>query len=180
MADRNTILALARRVVNHEIAFDGSDELDALTEAERREVCVLAVYELQRRHRPANQRTAMRLLRSWLTPQQARELSMRGHVTVVGSLGGVYRLRPQNALCERVERHGKNWYRVATYCYHDVDSELPAADVSLAQLLILATDEARFRAEANETKCWPECWDSEYMRRRAAIRRGAVLERAAA
>lgn len=177
--DRDTIIALARRVVSGEIAFDGSDELDALTEEERHEVCVLAVYELQRRHRPENQRTATRLFKSWLTASQRLELRQRGHVTVTGSEGGVYRLRPQNGMCERVEQHGKNWYRVATYCYHDVDGELPNADTSLAHLLILSTDEARFRAEANQTACWPQCWDSSYMRRRAEIRRGNALARAA-
>jgi hypothetical protein len=166
MTDQD-LLALALRIVRYEVAID---MVEGLTEDEARRLLSYVLYELRRRGLPS-QRRAGQLFKSWLTTAQADELRRREHVTVTGSMGGVYRIRPRAGVTERVERHGRNWYRIATYCYHDAEGELPAGDIALAHLLILSTDEARFLAEANETKHWPQCWDSEYMTRRAEIRR---------
>lgn len=179
MASELELLDIAKRLMNFEIAFDFTPEVDALTTDEKRRVLVYVAYEAQRRRRPENQKRAKKLLLSWLTDDQRDELRRREFFTVTGSEGGVYRLRPRNGHVERVEKHGKHWFAIARYCYHDALDECPPADNTLAHLMILSTDEGRFLREANVTHNRPQCWDSEYMTMRARIRREEA-QRAAA
>lgn len=123
---------------------------------------------------------ARRLLRSYLSPVQRRQLRTRKNFLCVGSQGGVYRLLPRWAGVERVERHGQHWFARASYCLHDFAADspdrkkLPAADVSLSHLLLLSADEGAFLAAANRTDR-TQLWNGAYLRRL----REARLERAA-
>lgn len=140
------------------------------SDEERRRAVMFACYQLRygarRGRRPAGtslrdpalvaahaagsaERHARRLLRSWLPPAAQRHLSTHGYVPVRGSEGGVYRLWPSTGLVEACALRGQRWRAIAAFCYHDVHGTLPVSDVTLAQYLVLRTDEGQFLATAN-------------------------------
>lgn len=139
--------------------------LDGFTEDEGRQVVSLALYQIRYGPRRRAQRKARQLFQSWLTPAQREEYRRRGEVRIVGSAGGHYRIHPNAGRAERIERHGKNWYAVSDFCYHDQDCELPNADLALVHFLMLLTDEPGFLAVANEHPRDRQMWNGEYLRR---------------
>jgi hypothetical protein len=84
---------------------------------------------------------------------------------VEGSAGGTYRVMPYCGQTQRVERHGRRWFAKAAFCYHDKEGELPKADVALAHLLLLKTDEPGFLAAANHRVLGDQLWNRDYIRR---------------
>jgi hypothetical protein len=165
------IEALATGFASFELAWDAFD-WSTWTEGEKHQVLVrtlrLTTYDGIPR---AAKRRAAALFRRWLSSDQRSELRRLGYFFFIGSAGGVYRLYPASGRAERVERHGKNWFCIAIYCYHSESEALPTSDTALAHYLFLLTDELGFLASANATIRSPECWNSAYMKRRARIRR---------
>ena len=143
----------------------------------QRSIFEAVAHEKRRRAHRRGQRRAMRLLRSLLPEEQREAVRRSGCFRVVGSLGGVYRLHPHHGAVERVERHGRHWFATVNYCLHDDGREMPAADLTLAHMLWLLSDEARFLAEANARPMMSELWNGDYMRRlrEARIRRAQAL-----
>lgn len=73
---------------------------------------------------------------------------------------------------QAVERHGSREFAVGpTFCLHDPEQVLPPADVSLAHLLMLRTDEPGFVSAANQYESRSMLWNSDWLRRRAHFRR---------
>jgi hypothetical protein len=84
-------------------------------------------------------------------------------------------------------RRGSRWWLEGRYCYHEEQTNLapsvpearlvvdtiPSADRTVGHLLLLLADEERFLVEANWTARRNHGWDSDWMTRRAAIRREA-------
>lgn len=168
MATREQIVALAGGIARYEVAVDFVDWTDFNAD-EKDTVMMLATYEV-RLHARKDNRKAMRLLRTWLSDHQTADLRRLGWFYVRGSDGGMYRLRPHVAHVEKVERHGKNWFGKFRYCFHDEGAVLPPADVTLAHVLHLVTDEADFLARANATVQGADMWDGNYRRRLRAAR----------
>jgi hypothetical protein len=148
------------------------DVWEELDTEERRTLRTLAAYqanyeaEQKRLHSPA-WRTARRLLRSFLSTEQRRQMDCphRG-IDVVGSAGGLYRLFPNTGAVNGMERHGSRLFTVATYCWHDDGRELPSPDVAVAALLLISCNEPAFLAEAHVTPHVPhEWWDGDWRRR---------------
>ncbi len=158
---------LAGRLARSEVAADTCVEWCDWTPAARRECIALACYEIGRQRDRRPQRMARRLFRSWLTQRQRDEHRRRGSVVVRGSAGGTYRVQPESVRTTvRVERHGSRWYaRGAWYCLHPEDVDLPPADLALAHLLLLTTDEPAFLAAANAHAAGDQMWDRDYLRR---------------
>lgn len=128
---------------------------DICSEEEVRTVCGLVLYEIKRLKIEEGQKKAIPLLRSFLTPQQLREMrGSRGSFYMRGSAGGEYRICVHGGFAERVEWHGKRRYTSSRFCYHDPAGELPPADIALAQMFLLAVDEPGFLEAANEQP-WP-------------------------
>lgn len=113
-----------------------------------RDIVFLILYGAQRRGDKAANRRAKRLLRDYLTEEQRRELRRCHYFTASGSAGGEYRFWPETGALFLLERHGKRRYGVVSFCYH-ANEYLPGADLSLAHLLELSTDEPGFIAKAN-------------------------------
>lgn len=121
----------------------------SLSEAERERLAMWIHYDLRQRLHDKAQPRALKLLRSFLTPKQRRQLRSSIVFDVVGSAGGLYRLAPLGSYIARlVERNGRR-YAVLRYCFHDPETVLPPADVMIGTMLHLMTDEAGFLAEAN-------------------------------
>jgi hypothetical protein len=150
----------------------------AVTRDEYATIAVLWAYaESMRRRRAVErsrpQRTAMRLLRSLLSTEQLRQLRSKSFVVVAPS-GNRYRLWPRTGQVERIELHGRKWFAVWSYCLHDDPGDdgqrMPPADLSLAHMLHLLTDEAAFLREANATPAQDQLWNRDYLARRRVIR----------
>lgn len=167
MISHEEVLGTAQRLADHAIAVDMID-WGGWSEEEKTTVLQLACHMILDRHKKEPQRRALKLLRSWLTSEQRAEWRSSRQVTVIGSAGGRYRLYPQTGTTLRVERHGKRWWGVASFCLHP-DHWIPPADIALAHLLNLRTDEPAFLARANEHKT--HLWDGAYLRRLYAARR---------
>ncbi|WP_246510268.1 hypothetical protein [Bradyrhizobium glycinis] len=93
------------------------------------------------------QARALRLLRSWLSPQQRAEFERKGHFDVVGcDTGKRYRIRRgTSANVNEIDEYGRlgmGW------CFVPVGG-LVQGDVMLAQKIALETDEARALSIAN-------------------------------
>lgn len=180
--ERNTI---AFRFATSEAAPDLCPEYLALSADDRADVlsatCALIRYERDRLGGPAQHR-ALCLLRTWLTPQQRRDLRTRREFAVTGSAGGRYRLRPATGSVQAVERHKTREFAIGTtFCLHDPENALPAADVTLAHLLMLWTDEPGFLAASNHHAPTNMLWDGAWLRRlRAARQRGTAQQEVAA
>lgn len=93
---------------------------------------------------------AVLLLRSILTAEQCASMDEHGYFVVTGSAGGRYRIRlhTSNGNIEWLREDDRVGGRI---CAHPTMTEhwLPMADVALAQLLALTTDERAFAALAN-------------------------------
>lgn len=104
------------------------------------------------------QTKALPLLRRVLPASCTRRLRKEyGHVEVVGSAGGRYRIYAYGSCIERVFEHNGRWYGAVRYCYHDPHRVLCPADHALAIALMLLADEPQFLDEAN-----PSLWESSY------------------
>lgn len=151
------------------------------TEQEQRDIWALACYEIRMRLRvgsPKATRRAYRLLRRFLTPSQQAELTRTRMFTVVGRSGRLYRLAPATGTVYEVERHGKHCFIIRSFCVHPDDAViLPLADTTVAQLLLLSSDEDEFlRVAIAKDRRSDQLWNGEWMRRL----RQARLERARA
>jgi hypothetical protein len=163
MIDHATMLARVRVIVEGTLAVDMASWA-GWTEAEERECMVLVLYEMglrQERQCKARKR-ALGLFRSWLSPAERSHLVQRREVRVHGSAGGYYAVRPHTGSTARLERHGSRWFVTATYCLHPPDILLPAADIALAHMLLLRTDEPAFLATSNETR--RKLWDGDWLK----------------
>lgn len=147
---------------------------------EGQDVMALAAYEARRRRdarrlaRSAKARCrAYRLLRLFLSPTQAEQLARCRHFEQAAASGRVYRLIPATGQVDEVERHGKRRYVIRSFCLHpDPWNEVPPADVSLAQLLLLVSDEEEFLRLANATERRSDTlWNGEWQRRLRSARR---------
>lgn len=169
--------SLARRLALQEIAAEQVD-WDAMASEDVRMVLALTIYAHESIVRAARrekqigpQRRAYGLLRSFLAGGQLRELRSRRYFTVVGSLGGWYRLRPSCGHVARVEKHGSRWFERDRFCLHDPDNVMPPADVSLGHMLLLVSDESEFLALANRSPVNSLLWDGDWLRSLYAARR---------
>jgi hypothetical protein len=144
------------------------------SESERSLTCKLAVYEIDRLRKPA-QTKALKLFRTWLTPEQRCELQRSESVKVTGTVGGLYRIYPRAGNTWRIEKHGTRWYGRSRFCYHDPDHLLPNADIALTHLLLLTTDEPYFLIVANEHRHDDQMWNGEYLRQMYRARRERAL-----
>lgn len=169
--------ALIRGLLDQSIAPDFVD-WDNVHEDDRREMASLLRWEIGRRSemrerartRPA-QRRAYGLLRSFLTPSQNEMLTTCRYFYVTGSAGGIYRLRPRTGRISQVEQHGSRFFRITDYCFHDPDYGMPPADLTIAHMMWVLSDEPAFLAEANasdvrSTTLWNGEWLSRLARRR--------------
>lgn len=131
--------------------------------------------------RGAKQRRAMALLRSFLTEAQKAQLDRSRCFDYVGAKG-TYRFWPTTGALHRVEQHGKRMVLMGRFCIHDEEDELPRADVTLGQLLMVVNDEEGFLTVANRTDDNPwqgaRQWDGEH-RRRVRRHRSYAQERRA-
>lgn len=92
---------------------------------------------------------AEKLLRSMLTADQKAMLTAHGYFEVFGSAGNLYRINWGTAgNVDHIDHDGR---RAAVLCAHPDMREqwLPTADVMLAQMLALMTDEPAFIRKAN-------------------------------
>lgn len=151
-------------------------EVNALARA-----VILAEADEQRaawkRRAPARRR-AMRLLRSFLTPEQRARLRRSRDFLAVGSAGGVYRLAPYRGNTERVTRHGRKWFVFESFCLHDErdGDAMPHPDLVLAHLLLLTADEPAFLALANARNHRDALWNGDYLRRMRAARQTRLAD----
>lgn len=176
---------LAKRLALGDVAPDFVD-WDSMSEKEARNIAALAIYEIRcirwkewRRVRGPAQRRARSLLRSFLTPAQNRQLMRSRFFLVVGNAGGIYRLVPESGSVARVEKHGSRYYATTRYCLHDPDEEMPPADVTLGQMLLLLCDEPAFIAQANATN-HRLLWDKDYLRWLRTVRQERARAKEAA
>jgi hypothetical protein len=146
------------------------------TEEERANASLLAAYEIRRKRKPAD-RKAMKLFKSWLTPEQLLEWRRSQCVTITGSEGGRYRIYPRMGVTHGIELHGTRWFAMHHFCYHDVEVTLPKADVALAHLLLITTDESYFLIAANRSRN-TSLWDGAWLRRLNQARRERALSAA--
>ena len=149
------------------------------TDEEQRSLDNLLRHEAQRRaHRRriaqsvGPRRKAYRLLRGFLTGEQVQQLRRRGEFHVTTGSGRHYRLVPRTATVHRVELHGSRYFVRQTFCLHpDNPEDLPPADITLAQFLLLSADEPEFLLEANAWERRSQLWDGAWLRQRAQARR---------
>nr|WP_271497733.1 hypothetical protein [Bradyrhizobium sp. CCBAU 11357] len=89
----------------------------------------------------------MRLLRSWLSPQQRVEFDRKGYFDVVGGdTGKRYRIRRgTSGNVNEIDEYGR---RGMGWCFVPIGG-LVEGDVMLAQKIALETDEARALSVAN-------------------------------
>lgn len=148
----------------------------SLTVEDKRNIIGLLVYHERYEHERYEhnrrvQPVALGLLRRYLNAEQKRMLRACRYFNIEGSAGGLYRLGPHTGMVWIVERHGKRFYSMDSFCYHDPEGELPPADVTLGQLLLLLTDEPKFLAEANRRESRRSMWNGEYLSHMAQARR---------
>jgi len=130
----------------------------------------LAQEERKRKRSPA-QRRATRLLRSYLSADQRRQLGAAGEFIVIGSAGGAYRLSARRGDVYEVEKHGTRFFQVRYWCFHDLEEQMPPADETIGQLFHILTDEPAFREEANSQEMRRLLWDGQWLRQLNAARR---------
>lgn len=168
------VVRVAVRIHGFELMPDAIDDF-GFTDEEKGHVraVINALFAAQRQteqERKQAKRRAMRLLRSYLTDEQRRQLRRSKSFRAVGSAGGVYRLWPYGGGVERVERHRSKWFAVTGYCLHDYAADapdrqrLPLGDLCLQQLLLLTADEPAFLAAANAT-LRDLLWNGDWLRR---------------
>ena len=135
---------------------------DDFDERSRQEIRMLILYEIRRlseiresrrRGRDPSQKRALELLKTFLNPDQLRTLEANGkNFRVQGTMGGTYRLWPRRGLAEKIVWRRKKWFLEMSCCYHDPEKSLPPADVTIAQLLLIRTDEMEFLRSSNHTR----------------------------
>lgn len=151
---------------------------EKITRREAMAVIGLVQYEMQRRSRydRVAQRKARKLLKRFLTKEQLRQMRGVGYFYVRAASGTVYRIDPKMGWSSRVARHGKHYFETHRFCLHDFPAvnpeaplseqqEMPPADVALAHLLLLTTNEQEFLATANERVRETGLWNGDYLRR---------------
>lgn len=127
---------------------------------ERQQLLFWVNYQMRYKIHEYAQARALPLLRRTLSKDACKRLRKDyGHVEIVGSAGGHYRIYAYGECCERVFEQNGRWYGGVRYCYHDPLRILCPADHSLAISLMLLANEPRFLAEAN-----PSLWESSFRR----------------
>jgi hypothetical protein len=91
---------------------------------------------------------------SLLSPEQQASYERDQAFVVIGSAGGIYRIRPGSAgNVDWIDPANSGHEVAGVLCAHPQlwtpDGSLPDPDVALAQMLALTTDEAGFVATAN-------------------------------
>lgn len=119
----------------------------------------LHAQRLERQERARVARTvatnrAVELLLSLLSPEQRASYERDRSFTVIGSAGGIYRIRPGvMGNVDWIDPANSGREIAGVLCAHPQlwtsDGSLPDPDVALAQMLALTTDEADFVATAN-------------------------------
>ncbi len=141
------------------------------TPEEFRDIVLLRAYafrQIERRRRRASgpQRRALRLLRSLLSGEQLRQLRSNREFLATAASGNTYRIDPRRGITEQVTRHGRRWFVLRRFCLHDSEEgKMPAADLAIAHLLLLLSDEAEFLRLANATYMRDQLWNADYRRR---------------
>lgn len=102
--------------------------------------------EHQRKAQEAADR-GMKLLRSWLDPQQSEQYAKDGYFDVVGSRGTRYRIT--NGTAGNVHEFDKHGKQIASWCFHP-GGALCMGDTMLAQKIALETDERAAIRVANK------------------------------
>lgn len=105
--------------------------------------------EEQEQKRAGAQRRALDLLKQILTETQLAAFEKDECIPVDASSGKKYVIKKGRAGNVFSIKDGK---LVEKYCIHPRDSEVPEADVMLAQKLILETNEEEFLRIANKTR----------------------------
>jgi hypothetical protein len=90
---------------------------------------------------------ALRLLRSWLSPEQCAQFDARGYFDVTGSVSGK-RYRIHFGISANVQEIGHDGSARAGWCFVP-EGYLVPGDVMLAQKIALETSEAAALAVAN-------------------------------
>lgn len=178
------VVRLVEAICNREV-LPSEVDWEGMPEVTKNLVFILVAYVIESRIRKKDkakknkaQRRAFSLLRTLLTPGQIAELKRTRHFTVVGSSGGLYRLMPSCHHVSRIEKHGKNHYSVVSFCLHDVDRELPPADVCIGHLMWLRSDEQAFLKMANHRNNLDMMWNGDYLRTLNAARKRRATETA--
>lgn len=145
---------------------DGSE----VTTADRIDLNAIRAYrqrQLAYKHRDRRpQQKAMRLLRKFLSASQRTQLKRGKAFVVVAPSGHAYRLHPKTGSVAQVTTHGRRQFAAVRYCLHDdPEGKMPPADLSLAHMLLLLSDEAAFLATANFRTARDQLWNGEYLRR---------------
>ena len=95
---------------------------------------------------PAEQK-ALTLLRTWLSPKQARQYDSQKHFEVIGSDTGTrYRIRHGHMI--NIDQLDSAGNKVCTWCFVP-EGKLAAGDCMLAQKIALETFETKVLAIAN-------------------------------
>ncbi|WP_376707321.1 hypothetical protein [Bradyrhizobium vignae] len=111
-----------------------------------RSLAVGRLYQAAKDERTIQAR-ALRLLRSWLSPQQRSEFDRKGHFDVVGCDTGK-RYRIQRGTCANVHEIDQYGRLGTGWCFVPLGG-LVEGDVMLAQKIALETDEERALSVAN-------------------------------
>jgi hypothetical protein len=101
----------------------------------------------ERQEREAAETRAATLLLSFLSEEQRASYRASERFEVVGSLGGRYRIHP--GVVGNIYWLDENGQVGGQLCCHPSDERLPRADIMLAQMLALITDEESFVLLAN-------------------------------
>ena len=113
--------------------------------------CVMfAIATAKRTRAPTSEaeQKAHALLRSWLSPEQARQYDSQKHFEVIGSDTGTrYRIRHGNMM--NIEQLNAAGNKVCGWCFIP-EGELAAGDCMLAQKIALETFETKALAIANQ------------------------------
>jgi hypothetical protein len=115
--------------------------------------CVIIAVVTAERARAASapaERKALALLRSWLSPEQARQYDFRKHFEVIGSDTGTrYRIRHGHMI--NIDQLDSAGNKVCAWCFVP-EGELAAGDCMLAQKIALETFETKALAIANRNE----------------------------
>jgi hypothetical protein len=116
------------------------------TERVRRARALRGLYKSNHR-KDAPEARGLRLLRTWLSPEQCAQLDALGHFDVTGSVTGK-KYRIYFGISANVQEIGEDGSPRAGWCFVP-DGYLVPGDVMLAQKIALETSEAAALAVAN-------------------------------
>lgn len=176
--DYDWMMRVVRALADGAMTADELMDNHDLTSKQRATIFHLAVYEIQyqARHHNKAQRRAYRLLRRFLSPKQRSDLRTKRYFNVVSSSGRLYRLRPSTGAVYMVEHHRTRDFEKIAYCIHSELKRIPAADETIAHMMLLQTDEDRFLDIAHISYISNRLWNGRW--RRDPVERRRLLDEA--